>query len=94
MLEKELEAKLQKFCKSHGILCYKFSSPAHRGVPDRILISPRGKVMLLELKRLGQRPTNLQRHELRRLRANNAVADWADNMQSVESLVLLHFGTL
>jgi len=40
MLEKEIEAYLSAQVKARGGRSYKFVSPAHRGVSDRIVIMP------------------------------------------------------
>lgn len=66
--EKEIERHLVKRCKERGWLCWKFVSPGLRGVPDRIVFRPGGKLHLPELKAPGEEPTpqQLRRHaELR-----------------------------
>lgn len=75
MLEKDLEAKIVRHCQTRGIWCRKFSSPNARGVPDRVLAKS-GKVMFLEIKRPGNRPTALQQREIRVLREHGIFADW------------------
>jgi hypothetical protein len=40
MLEKEIEAYMSAQVKARGGRSYKFVSPAHRGVSDRIVIMP------------------------------------------------------
>ena len=50
MLESEIEKYLVKRVKQIGGKAYKFTSPAHRGVPDRILVLPRGHVIFCEVK--------------------------------------------
>ena len=48
--EKKLQEKITKYCKKiNNVLCYKFSSPSHRGVPDLIIIA-RGRTIYIELK--------------------------------------------
>jgi hypothetical protein len=68
MLEKEIEAALVKRVKALGGLCEKFTSPGRRSVPDRIVTLPGNKVIFVELKAPGNKPTpNQQRdHERRR----------------------------
>jgi len=50
-LEKEIEKKLGDIVKSHGGLCLKWVCPGWRGVPDRIILLPGGRVIFAELKR-------------------------------------------
>ena len=60
MKESTIENYLVRRCKELGVLCYKFVSPSHRGVPDRVLIFPKGLVTFIELKAPGKSPTALQ----------------------------------
>lgn len=90
MRESDLERKVVKHCKTRGILCYKFSSPAHRGVPDRTLIKS-GKILFLELKSIDTRPTALQLRELEKLREQGMHATWCDNIQSAIEIIDDHF---
>lgn len=50
-LEKEIEAKLVKSVKHRGGLCLKWVCPGWAGVPDRLVLLPRGRVIFVELKR-------------------------------------------
>lgn len=50
MLEKEIERRMVLEVKKRGGLCYKFVSPSNPGVPDRIVITPDGRVIFVELK--------------------------------------------
>lgn len=50
MKESEIEKRLAKMVRDNGGLCYKFVSPNNPGVPDRIVITPTGKTIYVELK--------------------------------------------
>ena len=50
MLESALERKLVNGVKKAGGLAWKFVSPGHAGVPDRIVMMPGGHVFFIELK--------------------------------------------
>ena len=51
-LEKEIERKLKVMVEGKlGGLCLKWVCPGWRGVPDRILLFPGGRVYFVELKR-------------------------------------------
>ncbi|MEO5342206.1 MAG: VRR-NUC domain-containing protein [Gammaproteobacteria bacterium SHHR-1] len=67
MLEKEIEAYLVERVKTLGGRAYKWTSPSHRGVPDRLVVLPGGRVMAVECKRPGGRTTRLQDREIARL---------------------------
>lgn len=68
MLEKELEAKLQRAVKGVRGLCYKFTSPANAGVPDRIIMLKGGKIIFVELKTSTGQLSPLQSQQIRQIR--------------------------
>ena len=73
MNEGTLQKHIKRRCKSLDILCYNFSSPARRGVPDLILVFG-GRVVFVELKSpTGKgRLSDLQRHEISKLKDHGA----------------------
>ena len=60
MLEREIEGYLVRRVKEIGGIAYKFVSPAHRGVADRIVVLPGGGVIFVELKSATGKLTPLQ----------------------------------
>ena len=60
-MEKHIEAYLVKRVKEMGGIAYKFTSPAHRGVADRVVCLPDGVVWFIELKARGGRLSPLQK---------------------------------
>ena len=50
MKESKIESYLVRRVKEHGGLCFKFVSPGNPGVPDRIVITPSGSTIYVELK--------------------------------------------
>ena len=62
MLEKDVEAKLNKPIRALGGLCLKFTSPAFTGVPDRIILLPGGVVRFVETKQPGKKERARQRY--------------------------------
>jgi hypothetical protein len=60
MLERQIEAAFCRRVKALGGLCEKFTSAARRSVPDRIVTLPGGRVIFVELKAPGKRPTRAQ----------------------------------
>lgn len=87
VLERHLEAKIVDYAKRRGCLVYKFSSPSHRGVADRIIISPFGVVWFLEAKAPGQTPTALQHKFIEDVKRNNGNASWVDSVEAGKSLI-------
>jgi len=60
MLEETIEKALIKRVKSLGGLCEKFTSPGRRSVPDRLVCLPGGRVIFVECKAPGKKPTDKQ----------------------------------
>lgn len=63
--EKTLEASLVKAVKTRGGLALKLYGNMYAGIPDRLVLMPKGQVYFVELKSEGIAPRKLQlvRHE-------------------------------
>lgn len=61
MKESTIEKHLVAQVKARGGAAYKFTSPAHRGVADRIVCLPDGQTWFVELKAPGGRLSELQK---------------------------------
>lgn len=70
--ENIIEAHLVKEVKARGGMAYKFVSPSHSNVPDRLCVMPGGRIFFVECKAPGKTPRPGQRRELDRLRAKGA----------------------
>ena len=68
MRESFIEEKLTKAVRQKGGVCWKFTSPGTAGVPDRIILMPKGNIAFVEVKAPNQKPRPLQlsRHKLLR----------------------------
>lgn len=86
MLERDIEAYLVKRCKEIGALADKFTSPQRRSVPDR-LITFGGRVLFVELKATGKKPTEAQVRDHERRRAAGAEVVWLDSKEQVDRLI-------
>ena len=94
MKESAIESALVRHAKKLGIYTAKFTSPSRRGVPDRIFIRD-GVVLFLELKAPGEKPTELQMHEMRVLAIHDVMVMWTDNIEIGKKLLdALSCGTL
>lgn len=69
MREKTIEAKLVKTVRIMGGLAPKFVSPGFDGVPDRLVLLPKGKIAFIELKAPGKALWPLQVRRKRQLEA-------------------------
>lgn len=69
MLEKEIEKRLVKETKACDGMCLKFTSPSLTGVPDRMVLLPKGQIGFVEVKRPGEKPRAIQVKRIKQLRA-------------------------
>ena len=66
MREVTIEKKLITAVKNMGGICPKWVSPGFDGMPDRIVLLPKGRIGFVEVKAPGEKPRPLQlaRHRL------------------------------
>ena len=72
MKESNIEVQLVKMVRSRGGLCYKFVSPGNPGVPDRIIITPAGRTVYVELKTEVGRLAAIQKYQHEEIRKRGA----------------------
>lgn len=92
MLERDVERYLIKRVKALGGVAYKFTSPAHRGVADRVVCLPDGQTWFVELKTEGGRLSPLQKvFAVDMARMNQKyVCLW--NKEQVDEFITSHYG--
>ncbi len=86
MREKTIEQHLVKAVKNIGGIAPKLVSPGFDGMPDRLVVLPRGKIGFVEVKAPGKEPRPLQvaRHKLlRRLGFKVYVLDAPDQIGGI-----------
>jgi hypothetical protein len=66
MRESVIEMALTKRVAQMGGKALKFISPGNNGMPDRLVLLPKGKISFVEVKVPGKvpRPLQLARHEM------------------------------
>lgn len=89
MLEKTIENKLRQAVEAAGGLCLKWTCPGRRGVPDRMILMPGGRITFVELKRPGAkvREEGLQAFWHERLRQFGFQVEVIDDAQQISGLV-------
>lgn len=80
-----IEAKVCEFAKSHGWLVRKLAWVGREGAPDRFFARA-GRVLMIEFKRLGQKPAPHQEREIARLRAEGVEVHVIDNIEDGKAL--------
>ena len=74
MKESQIERRLVEGVKRLGGMCLKFVSPGTLGVPDRIIITAKGRVIFVELKTETGRLTKIQRYVIGEMQKRGADA--------------------
>lgn len=96
MRESFIEEKLTKAVRQNGGVCWKFTSLGTAGVPDRIILMPKGRSAFVEVKAPGEKPRPLQlsRHRLlRRLGFKVYVLDALEDIEKIISEVMTNEAT-
>lgn len=83
MRESLVEAYLVRRIKALGGMADKFVSPGKRSVPDRLVILPDNKIVFVELKATGQKPTENQQRDHDRRRALGCTVLVLDSKEAV-----------
>ena len=87
MTEAQIEKKVCDYVKSKGGIAYKFTSPARRSVPDRLMDLPMVYLFFIEFKRPGGELTSGQEREIKRLRDKGNVVYVVDDVEYGKSCV-------
>ena len=87
MREREIERRLKNEVEKAGGLCLKFTSPGFDGVPDRIVLFPKGKITFIELKAPGEKPRPLQTARIEKLRDYGFRVEVLDSKEEIGELV-------
>ena len=89
MRESAIEAYLRDRVKEMGGKAYKFVSPGNAGVPDRMVCLPGGRVVFVELKSPGKKPTAVQLAQQRRLAELGFLVLTLDSKQKIDSEIAI-----
>jgi len=85
--EAVIEAYLVKRIHAIGGECEKFNSMARKFVPDRIVTMPGGRIIFVELKRVGKKPEVMQERDHQRRREMGFDVRVIDSKEGVDALV-------
>jgi len=87
MSESQIEKSLSEKVKAAGGLTYKFCSPNNPGVPDRIVITPTGRILFVELKTEVGRLAKIQAWQIKRIQNLGAEVRVLHGMQEVREFI-------
>lgn len=85
--ERDVEQYLVRKVTAAGGLPYKFTSPARRNVPDRIVLFPGKPAQFVELKAPGAKPREAQRREHVRITRAGGTVWIIDSAEGVDNFV-------
>jgi len=83
--EKYLEKKLREEVRKAGGLAIKFTSPYFTGMPDRLVLMPKGRIWFVEIKSTGKRLKDIQEAQAKKLQElgfNTRVIDSEESLGS------------
>lgn len=87
MRESSIESRLVRMVRDRGGLCYKFVSPGNPGVPDRIVITPAGRTVYVELKTEVGRLAAIQKWQHEEMRKRGAEVRTLKGLDQVKAFV-------
>jgi hypothetical protein len=79
MLERDVEKAFVKGVQDIGCITRKLNGVGYRSWPDRLVITPDGGHIYIELKAPGEEPTPKQRILMKKLRDQHCCVAWYDN---------------
>ena len=85
--EKAIEKYLCERMKAVGYPCLKYSNANMAGYPDRVIVLPTQKVVWVELKSKGKKPSKIQQVRFDELRRLGHQVWIADSRQKVDEIV-------
>lgn len=85
MLERDIEKVFVAKVKRLGGMAEKFASPGRRSVPDRLVTLPGGRIIFVELKAPGKKPTEAQQRDHDRRMALGCEVLVIDSLEAVDA---------
>jgi hypothetical protein len=86
MLEKEVEEAVWRYADKLGCIAIKLNGPMDRGKPDRVFFY-RGRALIVEFKKPGGKPTELQKSWLERFEKNGFTTHIVDKIGEGKTLI-------
>jgi hypothetical protein len=87
MLEKEIEKKLVNDVKAKGGIAFKFVPVSLNGIPDRLVLLPKGKIAFVELKAPGKDLRVLQKKRKRQLEKLGFLVFKVDSKEQIGGII-------
>ena len=86
-MEKDIEKKFTKAVSHVGGIALKFVSPSYNGMPDRIVLLPKGRIGFVEIKDRGKKPRAIQISRHKKLAMLGFKVFVLDNAEDIEKII-------
>ena len=87
MKESRLERRLKREIENLGGMSLKLTVPNRRGMPDRLILLPGGKVYFVEMKAPGKKPRPLQIKRAKQLKALGFSVYCLDSDEAIDNFL-------
>lgn len=92
------ESKVEKHLKvqTEGLngLCYKFTSPGRKGVPDRLCVFPGNIILFVETKAPNGTLSPSQKREIKLIKSKDSMVAVATTKQQVDTVISIVKGMI
>ena len=85
--EKEIEKYLIRRTKEIGLICLKYSNPNMIGYPDRMILLPNSKIIWVELKSKGKKPSSIQLVRFSEMKKLGHIVQVVDSKKGIDMLI-------
>ena len=86
-MEKDIEKRFTKAVSHVGGIALKFVSPSYNGMPDRIVLLPKGRIRVVEIKDKGKKPRALQISRHKKLAMLGFKVFVLDDAEDIERII-------
>lgn len=87
MNEKKIEQKLVEMVRKMGGIALKLISPSYNGMPDRLVLLPKGKIAFIELKAPRKKMRPLQIRRKKQLESLGFAVYCIDGIQQIRGVI-------
>ena len=91
-LERDIERIFVKRLTVQKCIVFKFVSPGHAGVPDRLVITPSGRIYFVELKRPTGKLRKLQEYTKQQLQKHHCIVCVVKTKEDIDNFVNMVIG--
>ncbi|CAB0518882.1 VRR-NUC domain-containing protein [Corynebacterium diphtheriae] len=87
MDEKHIEQQLTQHVKNLGGIALKLTTPGTAGIPDRLILLPKGHIGFIELKAPNKKPRPLQQHRINQLQQLGFHATYINHPNQIRNAI-------